>query len=114
MWPFTRNTNDPSLDGDIDAAVRLAALQWREFRATGDVPDNLGLHFQLQQFAHDFRPVMEKQFRSLRAAPDQLILLIMAEGVAASGSASRKSIERQLKITLPDNPVIPPLEDGAA
>ncbi|QLC20858.1 hypothetical protein HFP51_00850 [Parasphingopyxis sp. CP4] len=111
MWPFTRSTDDPSLDDDINAAVHLAALEWRKFRATGHVPDNLGLHVQLGQFAHDFRPEMEKHFRSLRSAPSQLVLLIMAEGVAASGSASRNSIERQLKITLPDRPIIMPLDD---
>lgn len=106
MWPFPRKSKAQLLDEEITAAVRLAAEHWLEFHESGAVPDNLGLRIQLGQFAKPFRPIMERHFSSLEAAPSELVLLILAEGVAASGTHSRSAIERELGITLPDVPIL--------
>ena len=110
MWPFSPSSDNQTLDEDIDEATRFAADQWAAFRKAGSVPDNLGLKLQLGQFAPEFERQLAKRMPSLKSAPTQLMLLIMAEGVAASGHLSRPSIERQLGITLPDRPIIDPAD----
>ena len=105
MLPFSRRSDARSIDRDISEAVRFAAREWTEFRRTSDIPHNLGLKIQFSHFAKLFRPKLERRYRSLKRAPPELIVLIMAEGISASGSASRSSIEQQLGITLPGVPV---------
>jgi hypothetical protein len=44
---------------------------------------------------------MDRRFPALKRAPDELVLLAIAEGIELSGLESRRMIERQLGITLP-------------
>jgi hypothetical protein len=99
MWPFTRPTDD--IDAAVADAIPLAAERWRAFGETSGLAPNIHLRDRIAFFAADFRPVLYAAFPLLADAPPELLLLIIAEGIAASGSHSREQIELQLGIVLP-------------
>lgn len=105
MWLFSRKERQ-TLDDDIGDAVRLAAEEWIKFCDEGIALKNLPLRTKLSQFVPVFKPKMRKRFKNLRAAPPELMLLIMAEGVALSGELPRDLIECKLGIRLPEQPIV--------
>ena len=100
MWPFVRRPA-VSLDRAMDEAVSFTATAWIKFRATAGVPANIHLRDQIVFFAPDFTAKLTRRFPALRSAPNEVILLIIAQGIEASGSISRRKIELQLGIILP-------------
>ena len=103
MWSFVRRPA-ASLDRAIADAVSLAAAAWTTFRDTAGVPANIHLRDQVAFFAPEFVARLARRFPALRSAPNDLILLIIALGIEASGSVSRRKIELQLGIVLPPSP----------
>lgn len=104
MWRFSRKEHR-SLDDDIEEAVRFAAVQWLDFENSGVASENLMLRSKVGQFAKTFKPALKKNFKRLRAAPPELVLLIIAEGIALSGTLPRNLIEYKLGIRLPETPI---------
>jgi len=100
MWPFARRPG-LTLDQAIEAAVPYAAQAWARFRDTTGLPANLHLRDQIAYFARDFVGDLERTFPALRSAPNELLLLIIAQGIEVSGHAPRRRIELQLGISLP-------------
>jgi hypothetical protein len=98
MWPFTRRK---SLDEDIEQAIALAGMQWREFLAAGSTPRDADIRLLVGRFALEFKPTMAQRFSSLAQAPAELVLLIIAQGGIASGEFSRAEFEHGLGIVLP-------------
>jgi len=100
MWPFARRSA-LTLDEAIENAVPYAAQAWSRFRDTTGLPANLHLRDQIAYFARDFIGDLERSFPALRSAPNDLLLLIIAQGIEASGHVPRRKIELQLGIILP-------------
>jgi hypothetical protein len=100
MWPFT--SSDDPMDEMIAEAIDLASEQWEAFNARSALAPNIHLRDRTSFFAAEFQPILFDAYSDLEAAPPELLLLIIAEGIAASGSHSRRQIELELGITLPD------------
>ena len=92
MWPFRQNA-DMSIDAAVDDAIALAAVEWRTFEANSGIPTTINLRDRVPHFAAAFRPLMARRFPSLRAAPEELVLLVTAEGIVASGTIPRRLVE---------------------
>lgn len=86
-------------DQIMDEAIAYAAKNWPRFDAT--VPSNLNLRDKVTFFGQRVRPALLTQFPDLRAATDQVMLLILAKGIALSGCVPQRHIERDLGILLP-------------
>src|SRR6478736_6153707 len=99
MWTFLRRPA-ATLDRAMDEAVSFAAKEWITFRNTGRIPANIHLRDQVAFFAPDFVAKLARRFPSLRNAPNELILLLIAQGIEASGSLARRKIELSLGIIL--------------
>jgi hypothetical protein len=84
---------------DIEEAIHLAADHWKKFSSS--VPPNLNLRDQVTFFAQPFRKALLAQCPDLRVADDQVLLLVLAEGIARSGTVKRDAVERALGIILP-------------
>ena len=89
------------MTNDLDEAIELAANAWRSGVANGRVPSTTNLADRCRAFAHWFLPELWAEHPRLRAANDQVRLLIIAEGLAQSGLIDRRTIERELGIILP-------------
>jgi hypothetical protein len=100
MWSFVRRPS-VSLDRAMEDSVAFAAAAWIVFRNSAGVPANIHLRDQVAFFAPEFVVKLARRFPALRSAPNDLILLIIAQGIEASGSISRRKIELQLGIILP-------------
>ena len=100
MWTFLRRPA-PTLDRAMDEAVSFAAKEWLHFRNKGGIPANIHLRDQVAFFAPDFVAKLGRHFPALRNAPNELILLLIAQGIEASGFQVRRKIELSLGITLP-------------
>ena len=107
MWPFKRRSRG-QIDDAVRDAVRLAARQWVRFEETSGVPTNIHLRDRLAYFAPDFQMVLAEHLPILRTAPEELVLLIIAEGIVASGAVSPRKVEIQLGIILPGSDVLAP------
>ena len=88
-----------NIDQIMDAAIAYAAKDWPHFAAT--VPFNLHLRDKVTFFGQRVRPALLAQFPDLAAATDQVMLLILAKGIAQSGCIPQRPIERDLGILLP-------------
>lgn len=86
----------------LDEAIAFAAEAWSEWSRTGAVPSNVNVRDRLAFFAPPFRKTLFARFPDLRVADDQVLLLILAAGIARSGTDQRRHIEAALGITLPD------------
>jgi hypothetical protein len=100
MWPFTRREAG-SLAGTMKLAAHFAARRWASFVATSGIPANVHLRDRITFFAGEFRPDLQRRFRALERVPDDLLLLIIAEGIEISGLETRRRIEIQLGIIMP-------------
>lgn len=100
MWPFTRSKRR-TLDDHIDEAIAFAAEEWARFREGSSGPRDADLRLCVARFSMGFRPMLEHRFPELEYAPAELVLLIIAEGAAASGDVSRGELEQGLGIILP-------------
>jgi hypothetical protein len=99
MWPFaTRRSHAEEV---IDAAIPFAAECWREFRDTSGIASNIHLRDQIAFFAPGFASRARMRFPALVHAADEIVLMIVAQGVALSGSHDRRQIEKALGIILP-------------
>jgi len=107
MWPFSRRTSR-TLDDDIGDAVRLAAAEWLKFREASVLPENASLRVQVKHFSKVFKPLAIGRFKLLRHASAELLLLIIAEGIAHSGDISRALVALRLGISLPEKPIADP------
>ena len=66
----------------------------------------MNLRDRVPFFAGDFRRKMIGRLPILKFAPEQLVLLIIAEGINQSGLETRGMIELQLGIVLPGSAAI--------
>ncbi|MCY7338440.1 MAG: hypothetical protein LH465_00540 [Sphingomonas bacterium] len=89
-------------DQTIDAATEVAAEEWVKFQV--DMPANLNLRDQVTFFGSRVQKVLLTSFPDLRAANEQILLLIVARGIELSGSIPKPRIERELGIVLPPRP----------
>jgi hypothetical protein len=85
----------------IEAAILFTARAWAEWSSVGSVPPNINVRDRLTIFASIFRGQLTAKFPSLRAANEQILLLIFAEAIARSGTDRRAQIEAALQISLP-------------
>ena len=88
-------------DKVLDAAIAFVAEQWNQSEAASALPTNINLRDRVTLFASPLRKVLFANFPELRAAGDQVVLLVVAEGVAQSGTIARDKLEKALGITLP-------------
>lgn len=89
------------MDDTLDEAIAFAAEAWARWSASGAVPANVNVRDRLAFFAPGFREQLFARLPNLRAADNQVLLLILAEAVARSGTDPRGQIEASLGITLP-------------
>ncbi len=89
------------LDETLEAATVFTARAWAEWSSDGSVPANINVRDRLTLFATSFRGQLMAEFPSLRAANEQILLLIFAEAIARSGTDRRQHIEAALGISLP-------------
>jgi hypothetical protein len=85
----------------IEAAIDFTAAAWLEWSATAVVPSNVNVRDRLALFAPSFKEQLLARFSTLRSADNQVLLLVLAEAVARSGTDPRLQIEASLGITLP-------------
>jgi hypothetical protein len=85
----------------LDEAIALTAEHWKRAEADGSIPNNLNLRDRVTLFAPMMRALLFARWPQLRAADDQVILLVVAEGIAQSGSIARDKLETSLGIILP-------------
>jgi hypothetical protein len=88
-------------DAILEDAIALTAAEWKRSEANGSVPSNVNLHDRVVLFAPSMRKQLFANFPNLRAAGDQVILFVVAEGIARSGSVARDKLEKALGIILP-------------
>jgi hypothetical protein len=102
MWPFRKK---PARRSDalaiIDEAIEFAAGRWQYFSRSVAVVPGSGLRERIGLFARSLEPSLHARHPALAAAPEEVILLIIAKGVEQSGAVSREEIERALGILLP-------------
>lgn len=85
----------------LDEAISFAAERWTQCLGDGSLPSNLNLRDQATFFGPPFRRALLAKYPTMRAADDEVLLLVVAEGIAKSGTVSRDRIERALGIILP-------------
>jgi hypothetical protein len=100
MWPFRKRHVEDTL-ATIDQAIDFSAERWRVFSTAVAVSPDMGLRERIGIFARAFDRSLHERFPSLRAAPEEVILLIIAKGVEESRTIPRREIERALGILLP-------------
>ena len=102
MWPF-RKKRSPQADAlaIIDEAILFAAERWHFFSRSVPASPALGLGERIGMFARSVEKSLHARHPQLAAAPDEVIVLIVAKGVEQSGTVSRREIERALGILLP-------------
>lgn len=102
MWPFkkkpARRTDALAI---IDEAIAFAAERWHFFSRSVAVTPGTGLRERIGLFARSLEPSLHARHPALAAAPEEVMLLIVAKGVEQSGAVSRGEIERALGILLP-------------
>lgn len=85
----------------LDEAIAFAADEWSRWSRSGAVPANINVRDRLAFFAPPFKKALFAKFPALRVADDQVLLLIVAEGIARSRTDPRRQIEAALGIKLP-------------
>lgn len=102
MWPFKKK---PAKRTDalaiIDEAIGFAAERWHFFSRSVAVAPGTGLRERIGLFARSLEPSLHARHPALAAAPEEVMLLIVAKGVEQSGAVPRGEIERALGILLP-------------
>ena len=102
MWPFRKKRSPQAETTEvIDAAILFAAQRWHAFSRTVPVRPGADLRERISLFARSLEKSLHSRHPTLAAAPDAVILLIVAKGVADSGTVPRSEIERALGILLP-------------
>ena len=103
MWPFRKSNASRSGNAlaTIDRAIDFAAQRWLSFSATVALPPDMPLRDRIALFARSLDASLHGRFPTLAAAPEQVMLLIIAKGVQQSGAVPRREIERELGILLP-------------
>lgn len=85
----------------LDEAIGVGAERWTQCLGGGSLASNLNLRDRATIFGPPFRKALLAKFPTLRAANDEVLLLVMAEGIAKSETVSRDKIERALGIIVP-------------
>ena len=88
-------------DEVLDDAIAFAAAQWRLAKSDGSIPENVNLRDRVTLFAGPLKKSLFANFPRLRAANDQVLLFVVAEGIARSGAVEREALEKALGIILP-------------
>lgn len=103
MWPFRPKAAAATDDAPatIDEAILFTAHRWCVFSGSVALPPEISLRERIGLFARAVDASLHGRFPSLAAAPDQVMLLIIAKGVEQSGLLARGEIERELGIILP-------------
>jgi hypothetical protein len=103
MWPFRAASAEPRQNASttIDDAILFAAQRWCTFSGALALPAEMTLRERIGMFARAVDQSLHGRFPALIAAPEQVILLIIAKGVEQSGLIARCEIERELGIILP-------------
>ena len=102
MWPFRKKAPAGGTALDIiDEAITFAAERWLSFSLSVAMPASAGLRDRIGLFARSLERSLHRRFPALAAAPDEVIVLIVAQGVEQSGAVPRGDIERALGIVLP-------------
>ena len=103
MWPFVKKRENriDEVSEVIDRAIDFAAQRWLAFNASVPMRPDAPLRDSVALFARSTGPSLHRRFPALTAAPDQVMLLIVAKGIEQSGAIGRQEIERALGIVLP-------------
>lgn len=88
-------------DRVLEEAISLTAERWNQAAADSSIPNNINLRDRVSFFAAPMRKLLIARFPDLRVADDQVLLLIVTEGIARSGSVTRERLEKALGIILP-------------
>jgi len=104
MWPFARKKSaaDRFLDVMPEAVARTAS-NWTKFHTMLPFKQEVGLREKI--YKHFFplaKQGLVNNFEELRDAPDEALMLIVAEGIIASGTHGKSEIEAVLGFKLPD------------
>lgn len=81
-------------DQVLDDAIAATADAWRDAAADGSIPGNINLRDRVTLFAPRMKKTLFKLYPQLRSAGDQVLLLVVAEGIAQSGSVPRETLEK--------------------
>lgn len=68
----------------LDEAIAYVAEDWSRFDAT--LPSNLHLRDKVTFFSQQVTPVLVAKFPDLRAATEQVLLLVLAKGLSNPGA----------------------------
>lgn len=102
MWPFDKKPRrDHQALVIIDEAIDFVAERWIFFNRSVPVSHGSVLRERIAMFARSIEKSLHMRHPALAAAPDEVMLLIIAKGVEQSGAVSRGEIERSLGILLP-------------
>ena len=102
MWPFKKKrTRQADTTAIIDEAIHFAAERWHAFSRSVPVRPGSGLRERIGLFARSLEKSLHSRHPELVAAPDEVIVMIVAKGVEQSGTVPRDQIERELGILLP-------------
>ena len=102
MWPFKKKpVRRMHALAIIDDAIEFAAERWQFFSRSVAITSRSVLRERIGLFARSLEPSLHARHPALAAAPDEVMLLIIAKGVERSGAISRVEIERALGILLP-------------
>lgn len=102
MWPFRKKRPDgDDVGAIIDRAIAFAAERWLIFTRAVVLDPETALRDRIGIFARSIDASLHARFPALVAAPDEVMLLIVAKGVEQSGTVTRSEVERALGILLP-------------
>ncbi len=102
MWPFRKKrSRQAETLAIIDEAIVFAADRWHFFSRSVAVTPDMDLRERIALFARSLEASLHSRHPELAAAPDEVIVLIVAKGVEQAGTAPRHEIERALGILLP-------------
>ncbi len=85
----------------LELAIAATAKAWTEWSSTACAPANLNVRDRIALFVPTYKAQLFADLPALRTADDQVLLLILAEGVAQSGTDPRDRTEESLGISLP-------------
>jgi len=83
----------------LEEAIAYVAEDWPLFAAT--IPSNIAFRDKVTFFAQRVTPALVRRFPNLRAASEQVMLLVLVKGIEQSGCVPRHRIERDLGVLLP-------------
>ena len=85
----------------LEEATSFVAAEWPNLELKHSIAPNIHLRDRITLIAPEARKLVLASFPELHAADDQVMLLVIADGVARSGIVERVDVESALGIILP-------------